>query len=52
MLAIMILGTIATFKTNPDSAAAFSIFTLIMLFAIFEHILNPRNEITGEYKIM
>lgn len=52
MLGIMIWGLIATYSDNPDSAAAFVLLGLFNLFAVLEHIFNPRNELTGEYKII
>ena len=51
MLAIMVMGLIATFTDAPDSAAAFGIFILITLFGVMEHIFNPRDELSGKYKI-
>jgi len=52
MLFIMVMGLIGTFNDAPDSAAAFGIFILLTLFGVVEHILNPRDELSGKYKIM
>ena len=51
MLLTMILGVITSHTDHPDSAAGFVVLSLILLFAVLEHIFNPRNELTGEYKI-
>lgn len=50
MLFIFVIGFITTKDSNPESAGALLLITIIMILGVLEHIFNPRNELTGEYR--
>ena len=51
MCVIMILGGISTYYDHPDSAAVCVLLALLTLFGVLEHIFNPLDDLTGNYKI-
>jgi len=48
---IFILGAFTTHKEYPESAAAFVLLALVLLFGVLEHLFNPYSELTGKLKI-